>query len=163
MKNNRYTGGFTLIELLVVVLIIGILSSIALPQYQKAVEKSRASEAMSYADSWLKGQQLYHMANGEDFATDWTSMDINLPTSLKHFFIWDDANEVTGPWVILVPKKSSFGQYYLWAGITWDNETQRYLIFRYCSNNEKGCKSLTNGAVCSHGGGDGDVPWCYSD
>ncbi len=41
--NNQ---GFTLIELLVVVLIIGILTSVGVPQYLRAVEKARSAEAL---------------------------------------------------------------------------------------------------------------------
>ncbi len=55
--------GFTLIELLVVVLIIGILSAIALPQYTKAVTKSRFSEAMINVKSLANALDICKLEN----------------------------------------------------------------------------------------------------
>ena len=56
--------GFTLIELWVVVLIIGILSAVALPQYTKAVEKSRSAEMLSFVSSAKKAVSMWLLENG---------------------------------------------------------------------------------------------------
>ncbi|MBR4355214.1 MAG: prepilin-type N-terminal cleavage/methylation domain-containing protein [Elusimicrobiaceae bacterium] len=55
--------GFTLIEVLVVVLIIGILAAIALPQYEVAMEKSRAAEAMVVLKTLVDAEQRYMQAH----------------------------------------------------------------------------------------------------
>ena len=78
--------GFTLIELLVV-LIIGILSSVALPQYTKAVEKSRAVEVITVIKAIKTDREVYYMANGK-YTEDLTELDIEIPT-LKNFEIYE--------------------------------------------------------------------------
>ncbi len=75
MKNNK---AFTLIELLVVVLIIGILAAVALPQYQKAVEKSKAAQAFAMIRTVAAAQEAYHMANGT-YATTLDELAVDIP------------------------------------------------------------------------------------
>ena len=81
-SGRKTRAGFTLIELLVVVLIIGILAAVALPQYTKAVEKSRWMEAITNTKAIGLALERYLLANPGDYTTDMSALDISVGTPI---------------------------------------------------------------------------------
>lgn len=118
--------GFTLIELLVVVLIIGILSAVALPQYTKAVEKSRAAQAFAVLKSVAEAQQSYYMANGT-YAKFFDELDIDLPWSgtEKWYNLGSDTRS-NGEWSVQLYRVNENTNYPITSGIYIGRLSGRY-------------------------------------
>ncbi len=74
--------GFTLIELLVVVLIIGILAAIALPQYERTVNRVRVAELQNLAKPLTTAQEAYFLETGE-YSRDFEYLAVSAPGNGK--------------------------------------------------------------------------------
>ena len=90
IKNSKH--GFTFLELLVVVLIIGILASIALPQYHMAVGKAKFSELKTLTKSFQQAAQRYYLINNTYQGINGhinEVLDIELPAE-SNCQLWDE-------------------------------------------------------------------------
>ena len=72
----RGANGFTLLELMMVVIIIGVLASLAAPQYLKTKEKSRMAEALSVLGQ-MRLSEIRYFAERDVFTATLTQLDFN--------------------------------------------------------------------------------------
>ena len=153
MKNEQ---AFTLIELLVVVLIIGILAAVALPQYQKAVWKSRGLQLMITTQALHTAQKAYYLANGT-FATTFDELAIEIPftgnctasgVGASPNFTYTDCKNNKDGFVYLtdgttITKFRSDSPRYRWAGFKmYSSETSQYPDELLCIDMGNGKKSF---------------------
>ncbi len=143
-KNQRqFPKGFTLIELLVVVLIIGILAAVALPQYQKAVAKSRFATLKPIAKAIKDTQEFYYNEHGSYAASaELGDLSITIPAG--------------------VDTELSSTNNHEYVSVGHDKLNNRYRIYFDHSENFAGniyCEALTaDDPLCIAEGGQKDGP-----
>ena len=164
-KTEKTRRGFTLIELLVVVLIIGILSAVALPQYQKAVDKSRVATMLPLMRRWIDAMALYKLENGsymtkdEDHPTadmlgvSWpkdgaeTSYGLEYTTDLWYCY----ANEEHSGYVYCESQWKASGQNFT-IMMTQPDDPDYPQGTRFCRWNVSFCKSLGGKEIAGYSG-----------
>ena len=92
-------SGFNIIELVVVVVIIGILSALAIPQYNKTVERSRQTEALTNLAA-IRGAQTRLYLEKATYTENFADLDIDDPAATNGYFDYNAVNSTTATGII---------------------------------------------------------------
>lgn len=79
---NIRCKGFTLVELLMVVLIIGILTAMAVPVYQRAVDHSRYSALMPVSKAMANAEEVFYLGNGS-YTETFNDLSVDVPADIQ--------------------------------------------------------------------------------
>ncbi|MBL7198330.1 MAG: prepilin-type N-terminal cleavage/methylation domain-containing protein [Candidatus Omnitrophica bacterium] len=117
MKN-----GFTLLELVVVIVIIGILASLAIPQYMVTTERARAAEGLLILDAVRQSQFRYYTEHNS-YTADENKLDYHIES--PRFFNQPYAG--SSSWLAVVERDSAIqgnfcGEYRLRISVQGDIE-----------------------------------------
>jgi len=77
--------GFTLVELVVTVAIIGLLASIAFPNYMEYVKKGRRAAAQSHLMDVAQRQQQY-LLDTRSYAADLSTLNVTTPSDVSSYY-----------------------------------------------------------------------------
>ncbi len=99
-------AGYSLVEVTIAVIVLGVLSTFAVPRYMKTVERAKASEAFAYLAEVSSAQARYNAQHGE-YASVLTDIDVVLrtpnnfavgsPSSGNYELEWEVTLSRTGP------------------------------------------------------------------
>ncbi len=160
--------GFTLIELLVVVLIIGILSAVALPQYTTSVEKARATEAVTLLGNIRHAAERFRLQTNT-WPTSFDDLDLEVPdesadagAQTKNFSITMQSLD-SGDFLITAERAAGGNAYKLYTAVDSSGEA-----VRCCGNtapsSASACGTAASGEILKMckaitGGHDSDGKW----